>query len=60
MAAVPNIRICLNSCYNSIPQYTDGSVTLKACAGLNGMKLGGSVITAVCALPDASSVTVIQ
>ncbi|KAJ4907169.1 hypothetical protein Rs2_10827 [Raphanus sativus] len=37
-------------------EYTDGSVTPKACAGLNGMKLGGSVITAVCALPDASSV----
>ncbi|XP_020874597.1 splicing factor U2af large subunit A-like [Arabidopsis lyrata subsp. lyrata] len=34
-------------------EYTDGSVTLKACAGLNGMKLGGSVITAVCAFPDA-------
>ncbi|XP_020884389.1 ankyrin repeat domain-containing protein 12 [Arabidopsis lyrata subsp. lyrata] len=39
-------------------EYTDGSVTLKACAGLNGMKLGGSVITAVCAFPDASSVAV--
>ncbi|CAN6977418.1 unnamed protein product [Brassica oleracea var. botrytis] len=37
-------------------EYIDGSVTPKACAGLNGMKLGGSVITAVCALPDASSV----
>ncbi|CAH8358663.1 unnamed protein product [Eruca vesicaria subsp. sativa] len=37
-------------------EYTDGSVTPKACAGLNGMKLGGSVITAVLALPDASSV----
>ncbi|KAH0889433.1 hypothetical protein HID58_051862 [Brassica napus] len=37
-------------------EYIDGSVTLKACAGLNGMKLGGSVITAVCALPDSSSV----
>ncbi|KAL0710656.1 hypothetical protein Bca4012_017634 [Brassica carinata] len=36
-------------------EYTDGSVTPKACAGLNGMKLGGSVITAVCALPHASS-----
>jgi splicing factor U2AF subunit len=41
-------------------EYTDGSVTLKACAGLNGMRLGGSVITAVCAFPDASSVAVIQ
>ncbi|CAL9235395.1 unnamed protein product [Arabidopsis halleri] len=39
-------------------EYTDGSVTLKACAGLNGMKLGGSVITAVCVFPDASSVAV--
>ncbi|KAG7573483.1 RNA recognition motif domain [Arabidopsis suecica] len=39
-------------------EYTDGSVTLKACAGLNGMKLGGSVITAVCAFPDASSIAV--
>ncbi|XP_009132932.1 titin homolog isoform X2 [Brassica rapa] len=37
-------------------EYIDGSVTPKACAGLNGMKLGGSVITAVCALPDSSSV----
>ncbi|XP_010509885.1 PREDICTED: NK-tumor recognition protein-like [Camelina sativa] len=39
-------------------EYTDGSVTLKACAGLNGMKLGGSVITAVCAFPDSSSLAV--
>ncbi|XP_013734232.2 titin homolog isoform X1 [Brassica napus] len=37
-------------------EYIDGSVTPKACASLNGMKLGGSVITAVCALPDSSSV----
>ncbi|VVB07249.1 unnamed protein product [Arabis nemorensis] len=39
-------------------EYTDGSLTPKACAGLNGMKLGGNVITAVCARPDASSVAV--
>ncbi|OMO95264.1 hypothetical protein CCACVL1_05456 [Corchorus capsularis] len=36
-------------------EYVDQSVTLKACAGLNGMKLGGQVITAVQAVPDASS-----
>ncbi|XP_010522466.1 PREDICTED: splicing factor U2af large subunit A [Tarenaya hassleriana] len=37
-------------------EYMDGSITLKACAGLNGMKLGGNVITVVRALPDASSI----
>ncbi|XP_034224925.1 splicing factor U2af large subunit A isoform X3 [Prunus dulcis] len=36
-------------------KYVDQSVTLKACAGLNGMKLGGRVLTAVQAIHDASS-----
>ncbi|KAF8392153.1 hypothetical protein HHK36_022495 [Tetracentron sinense] len=31
------------------------SITLKACAGLNGMKLGGQVLTVVQAVPDAST-----
>ena len=35
-------------------QYADSSVTLKACVGLNGMRLGGRVITVVQATPDAS------
>lgn len=34
-------------------EYVDHSITQKACAGLNGMKLGGCVLTAVQALPDA-------
>ncbi|CAN4091085.1 unnamed protein product [Withania somnifera] len=33
-------------------EYVDHSVTLKACAGLNGMKLGGKVLTVVQAVPD--------
>ncbi|XP_057430318.1 uncharacterized protein LOC130723334 [Lotus japonicus] len=36
-------------------EYVDQSVTIKACAGLNGMKLGGEVLTVVQAMPDASS-----
>ncbi|WRX20137.1 RNA recognition motif domain - like 10 [Theobroma cacao] len=39
----------------AILEYVDESVTLKACAGLNGMKLGGQVITAVQAVPNGSS-----
>lgn len=35
-------------------EYVDHSVTIKACAGLNGMKLGGEVLTVVQAMPDAS------
>ncbi|KAI3899322.1 hypothetical protein MKW92_003768 [Papaver armeniacum] len=35
-------------------EYVDKSITLKACAGLNGMKLGGEVLTVVQATPDAS------
>ncbi|KAH9287968.1 hypothetical protein KI387_032085 [Taxus chinensis] len=35
-------------------EYVDQSVTLKACAGLNGMKLGGGIITVVQGTPDAS------
>lgn len=34
-------------------EYIDQSVTLRACAGLNGMKLGGNVLTVVQATPDA-------
>lgn len=37
-------------------QYVDHSVTAKACAGLNGLKLGGKVLTVVQAIPDASLV----
>ncbi|MED6209392.1 hypothetical protein PIB30_054242 [Stylosanthes scabra] len=36
-------------------EYVDHSVTIKACAGLNGMKLGGEVLTVVQAMPNASS-----
>ncbi|XVF38501.1 hypothetical protein REPUB_Repub20aG0107600 [Reevesia pubescens] len=39
----------------AILEYVDQSVTHKACAGLNGMKLGGQLITAVQAVPDGSS-----
>ncbi|CAL0328100.1 unnamed protein product [Lupinus luteus] len=35
-------------------EYVDHSVTIKACAGLNGMKLAGKVLTVVQAMPDAS------
>ncbi|XP_073152199.1 uncharacterized protein [Henckelia pumila] len=35
-------------------EYVDHSVTSKACAGLNGMRLGGRVVTAVIATPDAA------
>ncbi|KAM3708323.1 hypothetical protein ACJW31_02G088600 [Castanea mollissima] len=34
-------------------EYVDQSVTPKACAGLNGMKLGGRVLTVVQAICDA-------
>ncbi|KAK6138754.1 hypothetical protein DH2020_027505 [Rehmannia glutinosa] len=33
-------------------EYVDHSVTSKACAGLNGMRLGGRVVTAVFATPE--------
>nr|XP_004296390.2 PREDICTED: splicing factor U2af large subunit A [Fragaria vesca subsp. vesca] len=36
-------------------EYVDQSVTLKACAGLNGIKLGGRVITVVQAIRSGSS-----
>ncbi|KAF8015823.1 hypothetical protein BT93_H1385 [Corymbia citriodora subsp. variegata] len=39
----------------SSEMYVDQSVTLKACAGLNGIKLGGQVLTAVQAVPDPES-----
>ncbi|CAI0436911.1 unnamed protein product [Linum tenue] len=35
-------------------EYADETVTLKACAGLNGMKIGGQVLTAVQAVQDPS------
>ncbi|PIA45487.1 hypothetical protein AQUCO_01700781v1 [Aquilegia coerulea] len=35
-------------------EYKDQTITLKACAGLNGMKLGGQVLTVVQAVPNAS------
>ncbi|XP_043704997.1 splicing factor U2af large subunit A-like isoform X2 [Telopea speciosissima] len=35
-------------------EYADQSVTLKACAGLSGMKLGGQFLTAIQAFPCAS------
>ncbi|KAL8260084.1 hypothetical protein R6Q59_028037 [Mikania micrantha] len=35
-------------------EYADQSVTVKACVGLNGMKLGGQVLTVTQATPDAS------
>ncbi|XP_006649367.1 splicing factor U2af large subunit B [Oryza brachyantha] len=33
-------------------EYIDHSITSKACAGLNGMKLGGCILTAVHVVPD--------
>ncbi|KAK4258296.1 hypothetical protein QN277_007757 [Acacia crassicarpa] len=36
-------------------EYADHSVTLKACAGLNGLKLAGKVLTVVQDMPNASS-----
>ncbi|KAL5848797.1 hypothetical protein ACOSQ3_006860 [Xanthoceras sorbifolium] len=36
-------------------EYEDQSVTSKACAGLNGMKLGGQIVTVVQAVPDGST-----
>ncbi|XP_015875081.1 splicing factor U2af large subunit B [Ziziphus jujuba] len=36
-------------------EYADQSVTVKACAGLNGMKLGGKVLTVLQAVHGAAS-----
>uniref|UniRef100_A0A0A9D5Z5 RRM domain-containing protein n=1 Tax=Arundo donax TaxID=35708 RepID=A0A0A9D5Z5_ARUDO len=33
-------------------EYTDHSITSKACAGLSGMKLGGCILTAVHVFPN--------
>lgn len=33
-------------------------MTQKACAGLNGMRLGGQVVTAVFATPEAALVSI--
>lgn len=38
-------------------EYLDPSVTLKACAGLNGMRLGNHILTVFQATPNASSET---
>ncbi|XP_074320322.1 uncharacterized protein LOC141657094 [Silene latifolia] len=35
-------------------EYADSSITSKACAALNGMKLGGRILTVAHATPDAS------
>jgi splicing factor U2AF subunit len=35
-------------------EYLDPMVTLRACAGLNGMRLGSTILTVVQATPDAS------
>lgn len=37
-------------------EYVDQSITKKACAGLNGMKLGGKVLTVVLAMQNASQI----
>uniref|UniRef100_A0ACD5TTQ2 Uncharacterized protein n=1 Tax=Avena sativa TaxID=4498 RepID=A0ACD5TTQ2_AVESA len=37
-------------------EYIDHSITNKACAGLNGMKLGGSILTVVKAFPNSLEV----
>eukprot|EP00257_Ricinus_communis_P021218 XP_015580648.1 splicing factor U2af large subunit B [Ricinus communis] len=39
-------------------EYADQSVTFRACAGLNGMKLGGQVISAVQVIPNASTLEI--
>lgn len=49
---------CLETYVYSCYQYADQSDTLKACVGLNGMKLGGQVITAVQAVPNAMTLVV--
>ncbi|KAL7616612.1 hypothetical protein Lser_V15G02857 [Lactuca serriola] len=36
-------------------EYVDQSVTIKACVGLNGMKLGGQLLTVTQATPDNTS-----
>lgn len=36
-------------------QYADQATTYKACAGLNGMKLGGQTLTVVQAIPDVAA-----
>ncbi|KAL9225167.1 hypothetical protein vseg_001119 [Gypsophila vaccaria] len=35
-------------------EYTDQAITSKACAALNGMKLGGRILTVAQAIPDTS------
>lgn len=43
----------LNTDFSKLFQYVDHNVTINACAGLNGMKLGGELLTVVQAMPDA-------
>lgn len=43
-----------------IYQYVDQSVVSKACAGLNGMKIGGEVLKVFPAVPFASTVLMIS
>ncbi|XP_050216545.1 uncharacterized protein LOC126667586 isoform X2 [Mercurialis annua] len=42
-------------CPYAFVEYTDQSIASKACAGLNGMKIGGQVISVVQIVPDAST-----
>lgn len=48
------ITLMLNAFYK-LYQYVDQSVSVKACAGLNGMKLGGKVLTVLQAVHGAAS-----
>jgi hypothetical protein len=47
-----NIKPAHSSVINLMEQYIDHSNTNKACAGLNGMKLGGCILTAVQVFPN--------
>ena len=47
-----NIESSYLSVTNLVEQYIDHSITNKACAGLNGMKLGGCILTAVQVFPN--------
>lgn len=47
-----NIKSAYLSVTNLVEQYIDHSITNKACAGLNGMKLGGCILTAVQVFPN--------
>ncbi|KAK7279253.1 hypothetical protein RJT34_24300 [Clitoria ternatea] len=49
-----HFETCVSNGSCAFLEYVDHSVTSKACAGLNGMKLGGEALTVVQAMPDAS------